>query len=82
VEYYLATISIFAALIFALGGVGAAIILIPIMDAFGVPISVTKPQLAKETFKKFTKKQSLFLTLKITHHGNKIIRFYWRWKNY
>jgi len=43
VEYYLAVISFFAALIFSLGGVGAAIILIPIMDAFGIPISVAKP---------------------------------------
>ncbi len=42
-EYYLAVISFFAALIFSLGGVGAAIILIPIMDAFGIPISVAKP---------------------------------------
>ncbi len=42
-EYYLAAISFFAALIFSLGGVGAAIILIPIMDAFGIPISVAKP---------------------------------------
>jgi len=43
VEYYLAVISFFAALIFSLGGVGAAIILIPIMDSFGIPLSVAKP---------------------------------------
>jgi len=44
VEYYLAAyFYFFAALIFSLGGVGAAIILIPIMDAFGIPISVAKP---------------------------------------
>ncbi len=42
-EYYLAGIAFFAAFIFSLGGVGAAIILIPIMDAFGIPISVAKP---------------------------------------
>lgn len=42
-EYYLAAISFVAALIFSLGGVGAAIILIPIMDAFGIPLSVAKP---------------------------------------
>ncbi|MDE3740257.1 sulfite exporter TauE/SafE family protein [Maribacter polysaccharolyticus] len=42
-EYYLAAISFFAALIFSLGGIGAAIILIPIMYAFGIPISVAKP---------------------------------------
>lgn len=42
-EYYLAAISFIAALIFSLGGVGAAIILIPIMDAFGIPLSIAKP---------------------------------------
>lgn len=42
-EYYLAGIAFFAAFIFSLGGVGAAIILIPIMDSFGIPISVAKP---------------------------------------
>lgn len=42
-EYYLAIISFIAAFIFSLGGVGAAIILIPIMVSFGIPISVAKP---------------------------------------
>lgn len=43
IEYYLAPISFVAAFIFSLGGVGAAIILIPIMDSFGIPLSVAKP---------------------------------------
>jgi len=42
-EYYLSIISFFAALIFSLGGVGAAIIIIPIIAAFGIPIEVAKP---------------------------------------
>jgi len=42
-DFYLALISFLAAFIFSLGGVGAAIILIPIMDAFGIPISIAKP---------------------------------------
>jgi len=42
-EYYLAPISFVAAFIFSLGGVGAAIILIPIMNSFGIPLSVAKP---------------------------------------
>ena len=42
-EYYLALISFFAALIFSLGGVGAAIILIPVMHALGIPLSIAKP---------------------------------------
>jgi uncharacterized membrane protein YfcA len=42
-EYYLAPISFVAAFIFSLGGVGAAIILIPIMNAFGIPLSLAKP---------------------------------------
>jgi len=42
-EVYLAAISFLAAFIFSLGGIGAAIILIPILHAFGIPISVAKP---------------------------------------
>ncbi len=42
-ELYLAAISFLAAFVFSLGGIGAAIILIPIMDTFGMPISVAKP---------------------------------------
>ena len=36
VDFYLAVISFFAALIFSLGGVGAAIILIPIIKSMDV----------------------------------------------
>lgn len=43
IEYYLAPIAFAAAFIFSLGGVGAAIILIPIMHSFGIPLSVAKP---------------------------------------
>jgi uncharacterized protein len=43
VEYYIAIISFIAAFIFSLGGVGAAIILIPILDTFGIPLSLAKP---------------------------------------
>ena len=42
-EYYLAAISFVAAFVFSLGGIGAAIILIPILHSFGIPISVAKP---------------------------------------
>ncbi len=42
-EYYLAPIAFVAAFIFSLGGVGAAIILIPVMNTFGIPLSVAKP---------------------------------------
>lgn len=42
-EYYLAGISFVAAFLFSLGGIGAAIILIPIMHSFGIPLSVAKP---------------------------------------
>ena len=42
-EYYLAAISFVAAFLFSLGGIGAAIILIPIMHSFGIPLSVAKP---------------------------------------
>lgn len=42
-DYYLAAISFIAAFIFSLGGIGAAIILIPVMDSFGIPLSVAKP---------------------------------------
>ena len=36
-------LSFVAAFVFALGGVGAAIILIPILVSFGIPIDVAKP---------------------------------------
>jgi hypothetical protein len=36
-------LSFIAAFVFALGGVGAAIILIPILVSFGIPITVAKP---------------------------------------
>jgi len=39
----LAVISFVAAFLFSLGGIGAAIILIPIMHSFGIPLSVAKP---------------------------------------
>jgi len=42
-EYFLAVISFVAAFLFSLGGIGAAIILIPIMHSFGIPLSVAKP---------------------------------------
>ncbi len=42
-EYYLAAISFVAAFLFSLGGIGAAIILIPIMHSFGIPLTVAKP---------------------------------------
>lgn len=42
-EYFLAAISFVAAFLFSLGGIGAAIILIPIMHSFGIPLSVAKP---------------------------------------
>ncbi|BAX79900.1 sulfite exporter TauE/SafE family protein [Labilibaculum antarcticum] len=42
-DYLLFGISFVAAFIFALGGVGAAIILIPAMVSLGIPISAAKP---------------------------------------
>jgi uncharacterized membrane protein YfcA len=42
-EYFLALISFIAAFIFSLGGVGAAIILIPVLISFGIPINIAKP---------------------------------------
>ncbi len=42
-DYLISTISFVAAFIFSLGGVGAAIILIPILVSFGIPIGVAKP---------------------------------------
>jgi len=42
-DYLIFIISFIAAFIFALGGVGAAIILIPILISFGIPINVAKP---------------------------------------
>jgi uncharacterized membrane protein YfcA len=42
-EYLIGGISFVAAFVFSLGGVGAAIILIPILILFGVPIGTAKP---------------------------------------
>lgn len=42
-DYLLGGISFVAAFIFSLGGVGAAIILIPILVSFGIPIGTAKP---------------------------------------
>ena len=42
-DYVFFGISFIAAFLFALGGVGAAIILIPIMISLGIPISTAKP---------------------------------------
>lgn len=42
-EYWLGGISFVAAFIFSLGGVGAAVILIPVMVSFGIPIGIAKP---------------------------------------
>ena len=42
-EYLLAAISFTAAFLFSLGGIGAAIILIPILHSFGIPLAVAKP---------------------------------------
>jgi len=42
-EYLVFIISFIAAFIFSLGGVGAAIILIPILISFGIPINMAKP---------------------------------------
>jgi len=36
-------ISLVAAFVFSLGGVGAAIILISILSSFGIPINIAKP---------------------------------------
>ncbi len=42
-DYLIFIISFIAAFIFSLGGVGAAIILIPILISFGIPINMAKP---------------------------------------
>jgi uncharacterized membrane protein YfcA len=42
-EYLIGGISFVAAFVFALGGVGAAIILIPILISFGIPLGIAKP---------------------------------------
>ena len=42
-DYLITGISFVAAFVFSLGGVGAAIILIPILISFGIPIGVAKP---------------------------------------
>jgi len=43
VDYLIFGISLVAAFIFSLGGVGAAIILVPIMSSLGIPMNVAKP---------------------------------------
>lgn len=43
INYLIALISFAAAFIFSLGGIGAAIILIPILVSFGIPITMAKP---------------------------------------
>ncbi len=42
-DFLIAGISFVAAFVFALGGVGAAIILIPILVSLGIPINMAKP---------------------------------------
>ncbi len=42
-EILIFVISFFAAFVFSLGGVGAAIILIPILVSLGIPINIAKP---------------------------------------
>lgn len=42
-DYLIAAISFVAAFVFSLGGIGAAIILIPILVSFGIPINISKP---------------------------------------
>ncbi|MBN1144135.1 MAG: sulfite exporter TauE/SafE family protein [Bacteroidales bacterium] len=42
-EYLIGGISFVAAFIFSLGGVGAAVILIPVLVSFGIPIGIAKP---------------------------------------
>ncbi|MDD3321613.1 MAG: sulfite exporter TauE/SafE family protein [Paludibacter sp.] len=42
-DYLIAGISFVAAFVFSLGGVGAAIILIPILVSLGIPIGIAKP---------------------------------------
>jgi len=42
-DYIIGIISFIAAFIFSLGGVGAAIILIPILVSLGIPITIAKP---------------------------------------
>ena len=43
VDFLIGIISFIAAFVFSLGGVGAAIILIPILISFGIPIGIAKP---------------------------------------
>ncbi len=43
VDFLIGIISFVAAFVFSLGGVGAAIILIPILLSFGIPIGIAKP---------------------------------------
>ena len=42
-DFIIGGISFVAAFVFALGGVGAAIILIPILVSLGIPINMAKP---------------------------------------
>ena len=43
IDFLIGIISFIAAFVFSLGGVGAAIILIPILVSFGIPIGIAKP---------------------------------------
>jgi len=42
-DYIIILLSFIAAFVFSLGGIGAAIVLIPIMISFGVPVNAAKP---------------------------------------
>ena len=42
-DYLIGLISFAAAFVFSLGGVGAAVILIPVLISFGIPINIAKP---------------------------------------
>ncbi|HKK41402.1 MAG TPA: TSUP family transporter, partial [Bacteroidales bacterium] len=42
-DFFIGGISFIAAFIFSLGGIGAAIILIPVLVTLGIPITVAKP---------------------------------------
>src|SRR5660398_22252 len=43
IDFLIGIISFVAAFVFSMGGVGAAIILIPILISFGIPIGTAKP---------------------------------------
>ena len=42
-DFLILGISFISAFVFALGGVGAAIILIPVLVSLGIPMSIAKP---------------------------------------